>query len=325
MKFLMKHKRTKIWAIVTAIMLVLVIAVNIVLVKVPIATNSLNLLFGGERAIVSERKNDMTKEEALKAAEDFVVEVEKEGITLLKNDNAALPLASAPHVSVFGKNSVNLVYSGSGSAGNSSSSVKTLYESLEAAGIVCNPALKSFYENKSQSGDGRPDNPAMTSGQRLAGFATGETPLTSYTSSVTDSYADYKDAAIVVFSRIGGEGFDLPRSMATDFTMSSAVSGAASADSHYLQLDANEQALLDHVKANFDRVIVVLNTGSTMEINALKQDDGIDAILWMGFPGSTGVMALGSILTGETTPSGHTVDTWAVDFTKDPTWYNTGV
>ena len=325
MKFLMKHKRTKIWAIVTAIMLVLVIAVNIVLVKVPIATNSLNLLFGGERAIVSERKNDMTKEEALKAAEDFVVEVEKEGITLLKNDNAALPLAGAPHVSVFGKNSVNLVYSGSGSAGNSSSSVKTLYESLEAAGIVCNPALKSFYENKSQSGDGRPDNPAMTSGQRLAGFATGETPLTSYTSSVTDSYADYKDAAIVVISRIGGEGFDLPRSMATDFTMSSAVSGAASADSHYLQLDANEQALLDHVKANFDRVIVVLNTGSTMEINALKQDDGIDAILWMGFPGSTGVMALGSILTGETTPSGHTVDTWAVDFTKDPTWYNTGV
>ena len=320
-----KHKRIKIWAIVTAILLVLIVAVNVVLVKVPIASNSLNLLFGGERAIVSERKNDMTKAEALKAAEDFVIEVEKEGITLLKNDNAALPLANAPHVSVFGKNSVDLVYSGSGSAGNSSSSVKTLYESLEAAGIVCNPALKSFYENKSQSGDGRPDNPAMTSGQRLAGFATGETPLTSYTSSVTDSYADYKDAAIVVFSRIGGEGFDLPRSMATDFTLSSAVSGASSANSHYLQLDVNEQALLDHVKANFDRVIVVLNTGSTMEIDALKQDDGIDAILWMGFPGSTGVMALGSILTGETTPSGHTVDTWAVDFTKDPTWYNTGV
>ena len=320
-----KHKRIKIWAIVTAILLVLIVAVNVVLVKVPIASNSLNLLFGGERAVVSERKNDMTKTDALKAAEDFVIEVEKEGITLLKNDNAALPLANAPHVSVFGKNSVDLVYSGSGSAGNSSSSVKTLYESLEAAGIVCNPALKSFYENKSQSGDGRPDNPAMTSGQRLAGFATGETPLTSYTSSVTDSYADYKDAAIVVFSRIGGEGFDLPRSMATDFTLSSAVSGASSANSHYLQLDVNEQALLDHVKANFDRVIVVLNTGSTMEIDALKQDDGIDAILWMGFPGSTGVMALGSVLTGETTPSGHTVDTWAVDFTKDPTWYNTGV
>ena len=315
----------KVWRITAIVVLVLIVAVNVVLAKVPIAANSLNLLFGGERAIVLERQSNMTKEQALKAAEDFVIEVEKEGITLLKNENAALPLSGKPQVSVFGKNSVNLVYSGSGSAGNASSSVKTLYESLEAAGIACNPVLKSFYENKSQSGDGRPDNPAMTSGQRLAGFATGETPISSYTSAVTDSYADYADAAVVVISRIGGEGFDLPRSMATDFTMSAAVSGAASASSHYLQLDANEQALLEHVKANFDRVIVVLNIGSTMEIDALKQDEGIDSILWMGFPGSTGVMALGPILTGEVSPSGHTVDTWAADFTKDPTWYNTGV
>ena len=315
----------KIWRITAIIVLVLIVAVNVVLAKVPIAANSLNLLFGGERAIVLERQNNLTKEQALKAAEDFVIEVEKEGITLLKNENAALPLTDKPRVSVFGKNSVDLVYSGSGSAGNASSSVKTLYESMEAAGIACNPVLKSFYENASQSGEGRPDNPAMTSGQRLAGFATGETPMASYTSTVTDSYADYSDAAVVVISRIGGEGFDLPRSMATDFTLSAPVAGASSADSHYLQLDANEQALLEHVKANFDRVIVVLNIGSTMEIDALKQDDGIDSILWMGFPGSTGVMALGPILTGEVSPSGHTVDTWAADFTKDPTWYNTGV
>ncbi|MCI6375230.1 MAG: glycoside hydrolase family 3 C-terminal domain-containing protein [Clostridiales bacterium] len=315
----------KIWRITAIIVLVLIVAVNVVLAKVPIAANSLNLLFGGERAIVLERQNNLTKEQALKAAEDFVIEVEKEGITLLKNENAALPLTDKPRVSVFGKNSVDLVYSGSGSAGNASSSVKTLYESMEAAGIACNPVLKSFYENASQSGEGRPDNPAMTSGQRLAGFATGETPMASYTSAVTDSYADYSDAAVVVISRIGGEGFDLPRSMATDFTLSAPVAGASSADSHYLRLDANEQALLEHVKANFDRVIVVLNIGSTMEIDALKQDDGIDSILWMGFPGSTGVMALGPILTGEVSPSGHTVDTWAADFTKDPTWYNTGV
>ena len=155
----------KIWRITAIIVLVLIVAVNVVLAKVPIAANSLNLLFGGERAIVLERQNNMTKEQALKAAEDFVIEVEKEGITLLKNENAALPLSGKPQVSVFGKNSVNLVYSGSGSAGNASSSVKTLYESLEAAGIACNPVLKSFYENQSQSGDGRPDNPAMTSGR----------------------------------------------------------------------------------------------------------------------------------------------------------------
>ena len=104
-----------------------------------------------------------------------------------------------------------------------------------------------------------------------------------------------------------------------------------SADSHYLELDENEKALLAHVKENFSKVIVILNVGTTMEIPELKADEGIDAILWMGFPGSTGIMALGQILTGldtegnQISPSGHTVDTWAADFTMDPTWYNTGV
>lgn len=339
MGFIWTHRKTKIWFIVTVIVLVLEIAVTSVLLSVPIVTNSLSLVFGGERANVVEdnraewyERQYSSKEEVLNAANDFVVEVEKEGIVLLKNENEVLPLpADGPRVSVFGKNSVNIVYSGSGSASNNSSAAhKTLYESLEAAGISYNETLKNFYENSGKSGSGRPGNPAMTSGQRLPGFGTGETPIDSYKSDVTDSYADYQDAAIVVLSRIGGEGFDLPRTMADSFGGGS-VAGASSADSHYLELDANEKALLEHVKMNFSNVIVVLNVGTTMEIPELKADEGIDSILWMGFPGAAGVMALGQILTGidaegnQLSPSGHTVDTWAADFTMDPTWYNTGV
>ncbi len=331
MKFLFSHKGTKVWTITTAIVLVLAIVVNCVLLNVPIVTNTLNILFGGERPVVAETTNTATKEEVLTAAENFVVEVEKEGITLLKNNNAVLPFSASAKVSVFGKNANNLVYSGSGSAGNSSSTVNTLYESLTAAGIEYNPTLKAFYDDNSRSGEGRSSNPSMTSGQRLSGFATGETPISSYNSDLESSYADYSDAAVVVISRIGGEGFDLPRTMATDFSLTSAVTGAESATDHYLQLDANEKALLSYVKEHFEHVVVVLNIGSTMEINELAQDDDIDAILWMGFPGSTGVMALGQILVGkdsagnQISPSGHTVDTWAVDYTKDPSWYNTGV
>lgn len=339
MGFIWAHKKTKIWFIVTAIVLVLVITVTAVLLSVPIVTNSLSLVFGGERANVVEDnrvewydRQYSSKEEVLSAANDFVTEVEKEGIVLLKNENDVLPLsADGARVSVFGKNSVNIVYSGSGSGSSSSGATqKTLYESLDAAGISYNETLKSFYENSGKSGSGRPGNPAMTSGQRLPGFETGETQMDSYTSDVTSSYADYQDAAIVVFSRIGGEGFDLPRTMADSFG-GDAVLGASSADSHYLKLDANEKALLEHVKENFSNVIVVLNVGTTMEIPELKSDEGIDSILWMGFPGATGVMALGQILTGidtqgnQISPSGHTVDTWVADFTMDPTWYNTGV
>lgn len=338
MSFIWKQKGTKIWFSVTAILLVLELVITTVLLKVPIVTNSLSLVFGGERVKVTENFRDelynreyATKEEALSAAEDFVVEVEKEGITLLKNQNSVLPFTNeGMKVSVFGKNSVDLVYSGSGSASNSASSAKTLYESLEAAGISYNETLKAFYEDSGKSGSGRPENPAMTSGQRLSGYATGETPISSYTDEVTGSYGDYSDAAIVVISRIGGEGFDLPRTMAESFGSSAAIEGAEGADSHYLELDANEKNLLEHVKENFDKVIVVLNVGTTMEMKELNEDEGIDSILWMGFPGATGVMALGQILTGtdasgeQISPSGHTVDTWAANFTKDPSWYNMG-
>lgn len=338
MGLIWKNKKTRIWLIVTAIVLVLGIVVNAVLLSVPIVTNSLSLVFGGERANITEDNRTewydrqfASKEEVLNAANDFVIEVEKEGIVLLKNENDALPLSGKDaHISVFGKNSVNIVYSGSGSASsNSSTAQRTLYESLEAAGISYNETLKSFYEDSGKSGKGRPENPAMTSGQRLSGFGTGETPMDSYTSDVVDSYAGYQDAAVVVFSRIGGEGFDLPRAMEENFN-GAAVAGA-SADSHYLELDENEKALLEHVKENFSKVIVVLNVGTTMEIPELKADEDIDAILWIGFPGATGIMALGQILTGTDTegnqisPSGHTVDTWAADFTMDPTWYNTGI
>lgn len=338
MGLIWKNKKTKIWLIVIAVLLVLGIVVNAVLLSVPIVTNSLSLVFGGERANVTEDnraewydRQYSSKEEVLDAANDFVIEVEKEGIVLLKNENDALPLTGGgTRVSVFGKNSVNIVYSGSGStSSNSSTAQKTLYESLEAAGISYNETLKSFYENSGKSGSGRPENPAMTSGQRLPGFGTGETPMASYGSDITDSYAEYQDAAIVVFSRIGGEGFDLPRTM-TDRFGGDALAGAA-ADSHYLELDENEKALLEHVKENFSKIIVVLNVGTTMEIPELEADEDIDAVLWMGFPGSTGIMALGQILTGtdaegnQISPSGHTVDTWAADFTSDPTWYNTGI
>ncbi|MFV0363735.1 MAG: glycoside hydrolase family 3 C-terminal domain-containing protein [Suipraeoptans sp.] len=339
MGFIRSHKKIKIWFIVTSIVLVLAIIINTVLLKVPLVTNSLSLVFGGERASISEDNREeqydrqyANKEEVLNAANDFVVEVEKEGIVLLKNENDVLPLSMEDVcVSVLGKNSSNLVYSGSGSGASSGSDgQKTIYESLEAAGISYNETLKSFYEDSTKSGDGRPENPAMTSGQRLAGFETGETPMESYTSEVKDSFADYQDAAIVILSRIGGEGFDLPRTMADGFG-GTAVNGAVSADSHYLELDTNEKELLTYAKENFSQVIVLLNVGTSMEVPELQADDEIDAILWMGFPGATGIMALGQILTGvdsdgnQISPSGHTVDTWASDFTQDPTWYNSGV
>ena len=155
-------------------------------------------------------------------------------------------------------------------------------------------------------------------------IATAETPQSKYTDAVKNSYADYSDAALVVITRIGGEGFDLPRYQGDS-------EGAVSPDSHYLELDQNEIDLLTAVTdGTFKRVVVVFNTPSSFEATFLKDSayaafaDKIDAAVWIGFTGSTGITALGEILNGDVNPSGRLVDTWAADFTKDPSFVNFG-
>ena len=108
MGFIWRHKKTKVWFIVTTIVLSLEIIIDAVLLTVPIAGNSLSLVFGGERANVVEDNRDerydrqyADKEEVLNAANEFVVEVEKEGIVLLKNENGVLPLSTEDVLSLI--------------------------------------------------------------------------------------------------------------------------------------------------------------------------------------------------------------------------------
>ena len=305
---------------------------------------SSTFLGGEERYLASGNPDDYqyytadysNKAEVLAAANALNEDIVEEGITLLKNDGNSLPLSKNSKITVFGKNSVNIVKGGSGSNAGSSAASQTVdfCGSLEESGFVCNPVVESFYLNNSKSGSGRPSTPNM--GDILTGFAVGETPVSSYTDDVKASYKDYSDAAVVVISRIGGEGYDLPRSSFwdgksyTNWKGSELIPGARNADDHYLQLDQNETDLLKHVCENFDNVIVVINSSSAMELGFLTDpthyayQENIKAALWIGHPGLSGAQALGKILSGEITPSGRLADTYPADFKQDPTWYNFG-
>lgn len=229
-----------------------------------------------------------------------------------------LSIAVCGHSGIFDSE-----YGGSGSGGFDTSNNKNLYESLNDAGFVTNPTLKNFYES-SQSGPVRTANSSDLDNGDNQKIATAETPQSKYTDAVKNSYADYSDAALVVITRIGGEGFDLPRYQGDS-------EGAVSPDSHYLELDQNEIDLLTAVTdGTFKRVVVVFNTPSSFEATFLKDSayaafaDKIDAAVWIGFTGSNGITALGEILNGDVNPSGRLVDTWAADFTKNPSFANFG-
>lgn len=229
-----------------------------------------------------------------------------------------LSIAVCGHSGIFDSE-----YGGSGSGGFDTSNNKNLYESLNDAGFVTNPTLKRFYES-SQSGPVRTANSSDLDNGDNQKIATAETPQSKYTDAVKNSYADYSDVALVVITRIGGEGFDLPRYQGDS-------EGAVSPDSHYLELDQNEIDLLTAVTdGTFKRVVVVFNTPSSFEATFLKDSayaafaDKIDAAVWIGFTGSNGITALGEILNGDVNPSGRLVDTWAADFTKNPSFVNFG-
>ena len=350
-----KSKALVVWAIVTVIVLLADCVGNYLVVGLPGNMNSLldkpmaaigeaidfklsagelgglmDTLFGSQRPIYSDEVTSVyptqkatNKAEAFANAQEVNLKLAEEGFVLLKNENAALPMNKGARISVFSKNSVNLSYGGSGSGGFDTRNNKNLYESLNDAGFVTNPTLKSFYES-SQSGPVRTANSSDLDNGDNQKIATAETPQSKYTDAVKNSYADYSDAALVVITRIGGEGFDLPRYQGDS-------EGAVSPDSHYLELDQNEIDLLTAVTdGTFKRVVVVFNTPSSFEATFLKDSayaafaDKIDAAVWIGFTGSNGITALGEILNGDVNPSGRLVDTWAADFTKNPSFVNFG-
>ncbi|MFA6829787.1 MAG: glycoside hydrolase family 3 C-terminal domain-containing protein [Bacilli bacterium] len=242
------------------------------------------------------------------AAKETAIQIAAEGDTLLKNADKALPLSSGEkHVTLFGMHSVNLITagggSGAGTTGNNGMTPSTLESSLTDAGFSVNPVTLNLYN-------------AYTA----MGTVNNELPIANYTPSTIASYYGYGEAAIITISRQGTENKDLETNNVADH---------ANEDDHTLQLDDNEVALIKHVKQNFGKVIVLINSSNIMQIPELAEEKtetnmGVDAILWIGGVGNNGVDAVGQILNGSVCPSGHTSDLWTRDFTKDPSFTNFG-
>ncbi len=255
----------------------------------------------------------LTHEDTVAAGRKANEEIASEGITLLKNRNNLLPLKGVKRVSVFGKNSADPFYHGTAAGSDQSTLVPvSLYDGLEEAGFEVNQILASFYGNENRSGN-----------TRAIGQFVGETPLSMYDNAVKRSFASYDDAAFICISRSSTESADPVRTFARD--SASDPEDEAAKGRHYLELSPNERALIQYVKdLGFDKIIVLINSANIFEVGDLMEDEAIDGLLWVSAPGVDGFRALGQILTGEVNPSGHVVDTWYRDFTKDPTFYNFG-
>lgn len=114
-----------------------------------------------------------------------------------------------------------------------------------------------------------------------------------------------EDENIVLFvvSRPSGENFD-----------NNAVKGE-----FYLS-DEEEQVLAGLCREK-KQVIAVINSGYPMDLR-WTQNEAVKAVLWCGFSGMLGGVALAKILDGRVNPSGKLPDTWSLDYGDIPSSAN---
>lgn len=204
----------------------------------------------------------------------------KEGMVLLKNDQNVLPLPKGAKVALFGKGSFDYVKGGGGSGDVTVEYITPLYNGFKALReriTLCNELSKFYRDNvKKQYAEGK--EPGLTIEPEVP------EDLLARAKSFTDT-------AIISICRFSGEGWDRKND---DFNLSK-----------------EETAMVQKVKDNFDKVIVVLNVGGIVNTSWFQNDHAIQSVLmaWQG--GMEGGLATAELLCGIGNPSGKLSDTFA--------------
>lgn len=313
-----------------AILLALTIVVNLICTG-PMST-MLDLVSGS---------GTITEETSAKATE-LVNEITADGVVLAKDEDGILPVASGSKLNVFGWASTNPCYGGTGSGAlNTAYPVTDLLTGLHDAGIETNEELSKFYT------DYKADRPSV--GMAAQDWTLPEPNVSLYTDEMMENAKAFSDTAMVVITRVGGEGADLPTDM-TSVVDGSWIRRVAQAygsergtgyyngtydDSlnegndwdkgdHFLQLSNREEDLLDLVTANFDNVILVYNGANAFQMDFLKDYPQIKGVLLCPGTGQSGFEGFGKVVSGEVNPSGRTVDTYVSNLKNAPWWNNFG-
>ena len=275
-------------------------------------------------------KSEFSSVAELEAAKhELAASIGAEGSVLLKNLDGALPLhAESEKVTVWGLNSLfptlgGLMGSSVATAPNTDQAAVGILDALGMKGVQLNGEMAGFYgqffdkvRKSSLFGAQIPGHSLNASFANMyepeASFQVGELPESDYTGDILATADD--TTAIVFLTRDSSEAADYSDAMkdpsGNTFTSPLAIS-------------EYERQMIALAKAHSNgKVIVLLNTDSPMEVEELKQDPDIDAILWTGLPGMYGFEGVADVLVGNTAPSGRMVDTYAVSVKSAPAMVN---
>ncbi len=243
-------------------------------------------------------------------------EVEAEGAVLLKN-NGVLPLSG--NVSLFGASAASPVYGGTGSGAVDTGDAPDFVSAFEKSGLsVINKSLMQWYIEEEYGRD-------FTSG----GGGINEAKWSKISKSdVADDFGK-GEVAIFVVGRVGGEANDLKTNNHSDGGQNP-LGADVDGNSDYLMLNKEELGILSGLKKMKDEgklsgIVVLFNSANPISCEFLNDEEyGIDAAMWIGSVGQTGLYAVGDLLCGTVNPSGSLPDTWWVNNLLNPAVANFG-
>lgn len=333
----MSKKTFRIVAVsVCAFILVVVLAINI---AVGIFSGSLDKFIVGYK---EGSNSSAARAEGAALAE----QIQEEGTVLVKNENDSLPLSKTDDLklNVFGWAVTDWVISGSGSGQVKRGGSVDFLTALEEYGeennlaIEYNTELIDYYRdfrNKrersiagSHAGSETEGNPGGSGSLHSFNYEFSrlyEPEMEDYSQSLLDNAEGFSETAIVVIGRVSGESNDSPKVQYKN------CSGTGMPDEQYidktrtyLEISTEEEALLEYVGANYDNVVVLINSTNVMELGFMDTIPGLDSCLVVATTGSAGARAIPSILYGDVNPSGRLADTYAYDLSTSSTYVDTG-
>ena len=318
-------KKGLIWKILTPVFAVLLI---VSIVAVPITSSmaaTINVALGAKtQEIVPEPgasvyfvSNFTTEEELTAFEKQLCRDIESEGAALLINRDNTLPLAKGTKFTPFSQSSFNLLYGGTGSgqvSADDAVSLKAAFDEVFGEGSVNLEQWKFYATTKHKRVN------AATTGGNQGQYRIDEVPWNEYSDALKKTWANYGDVALVVLARSGGEGADLPSGLKELEPYMT--------DGDYLRLCKEEVEMfenLEQLKKNgtFKKIVVLLNSSNALQLDFVDKY-GIDAVLWIGDVGMTGIYGVADILAGNVNPSGRIVDTFMKNNHAAPAMANFG-
>lgn len=230
-----------------------------------------------------------------------------EGFVLLQNEGNLLPLKATGKIGLYGAGAVKTIKGGTGSGDVNERDCVTIRQGMEQAGfdITSGEWLDSYQDIYTRARQTWKDDILKKieqfNGNFFAAYST--TPFFMPCGNVIDEAAaknDDADTAVFVLARIAGENADR-KEIEGDYYIS-----------------AEEKTLLDQISNAYENIILIINTGGSIDLAFVEEFSKIKSIIQFVQAGQEGGSALADVLAGAITPSGKMTDTWTLQYSDYP-------